>query len=77
MMKYIDLSVSLQKIPEDGLRDFKSITANTAASSMGNVVRHFLLSASEKVAAAQGKLDEALKVVDDVDDLESVNSPEE
>lgn len=76
MLKYIDLSVELQKVPENGLRDFKSIAAVTAANSMTIVVRHYLKLCTAKVDSAEGEVSEALKVLSDVEDVDEYCDPE-
>jgi len=77
MIKFIDLSVKLQKQPDDGLKDFKQISATTAVSSMGVVVRHFLDTATKRVEEAQARVSESMSVVDSVEDLEETITPEE
>eukprot|EP00037_Helgoeca_nana_P001577 m.27848 g.27848 ORF g.27848 m.27848 type:complete len:1081 (+) comp11962_c0_seq1:89-3331(+) len=77
MIKFINLSVTLQKQPDDGLKDFKQITATTAVASMGVVVRHFLDTATTRVEEAQALVTESMAVVDAVEDLEETITPEE
>jgi len=76
MMKFIDLSVSLKKIPDNGLRDFKSIVGMTAVGSMANVVRYYIASCTAKVESAEGEVTEALALLVEVDDLEESADPE-
>jgi hypothetical protein len=63
--------------PDDGLKDFKQITATTAVASMGVVVRHFLDTATTRVEEAQALVTESMAVVDAVEDLEETITPEE
>lgn len=63
--------------PDDGLKDFKQITAMTAVSSLGVVVRYFLDTATKRVEAAQALVTESMAVVDTVEDLEETITPEE
>jgi hypothetical protein len=66
--------------PDDGLKDFKQITATTAVSSMGVVVRYFLDAATARVEAAQAMIaaeTSSQNVVDLVEDLEEAITPEE
>ena len=59
------------------MKDFKQISATTAVSSMGNVVRYFLDAATARVEKAQAMMSESMAVVDAVEDLEETITPEE
>ncbi|KAK9833458.1 hypothetical protein WJX81_007146 [Elliptochloris bilobata] len=78
MFRYLDLCVELKKgrYAKDGLIHYRNVCQQVNVSSLEEVIKYFLKSATDKAEDAQSKAAEA-QVTIDVEDLEADASPED
>ena len=76
MRSYLSLCVELKDshMAKDGLHQYRTICQNVNVKSLEDVITSFLQMAEER--ADQAKKNASIEMVDDVDDLEVLNSPE-
>lgn len=77
MFKYLELAVDLRKsyVAKEGIFQYKLICQQTNIKSFEDVVRRYIELAEEKAEWAKNKA--ASRNIDDVDDLDIVQTPEE
>lgn len=77
MFKYLELAVELRKsyVAKEGIFQYKLICQQTNIKSFEDVVRRYIELAEEKAEWAKNKA--ASRNIDDVDDLDIVQTPEE
>ncbi|XP_071827297.1 eukaryotic translation initiation factor 3 subunit A-like [Apostichopus japonicus] len=76
MEKYLGLCVELRKshVAKEGLYQYKIISQQVNVKSLEDVVRKYLQLAEAKTESARK---ESAQTVDDIDDLDNVNTPED
>lgn len=77
MFRYLELAVDLRKsyVAKEGIFQYKLICQQTNIKSFEDVIRRYLVLAEEKAEWAKNKA--ASRNIDDVDDLDVVQTPEE
>jgi translation initiation factor 3 subunit A len=78
MLRFVELCVEMRKgrTAKEGLMQYKNIAQNSSVASIELVINRFVQLANEKVQSAQQKAEEVTVSLDDVDDLEAIETPE-
>jgi translation initiation factor 3 subunit A len=78
MLRFVELCVEMRKgrTAKEGLMQYKNIAQNTSVGSIEVIIKRFVQLADQKVQDAQEKAEKVIVSLEDVDDLEAIETPE-